>query len=82
MEPRGTGEMTSGVQGQESGRSGARTSVVWSRVVVGFLLSATGGAAFGHAWTVQVAAWWWLGAVSLLAGGLLLLSAAYARGGD
>jgi hypothetical protein len=57
----------------------ARVSVVWGRVIVGFVLSATGGAAFGHAWTVQVATWWWLGGMSLLAGGLLLLSVAYAR---
>ncbi len=66
---------------KDEGSRGAATwvSVVWGRVIVGFLLSATGGAAFGHAWTVQVAAWWWLGAISLLAGALLLLSVAYAR---
>jgi hypothetical protein len=56
-----------------------RVSVIWGRVVLGFILSTTGGAAFGHAWTVQATTWWWLGAVSALAGALLLLSAAYVR---
>ena len=73
-------EAASAATGQESGRDATRVSVVWSRVILGFVLSTIGGAAFGHAWTVQVATWWWVGAMSLLSGVLLLLSAAYARG--
>ncbi len=72
-------QRTSNVTGQQSGGDAGRVSVVWGRVIVGFVLSATGGAAFGHAWTAQISAWWWLGGMSLLAGGLLLLSVAYAR---
>ena len=75
-------ETPSGATSQESRRDATRVSVVWGRVVVGFILSTAGGVAFGHAWTVQVATWWWVGAISLLAGVLLLLSAAYARGRD
>jgi hypothetical protein len=82
MEPTGSAEMTSGAREQESRPTAVRVSVVWGRVVLGFLLSAIGGVAFGHAWTVQVATWWWVGAVSLLAGALLLLSVVYARGRD
>jgi hypothetical protein len=67
------------VTGQQPEGGAGRVSVVWGRVIVGFILSATGGAAFGHAWTAHAATWWWLGAMSLLAGGLLLLSVAYAR---
>lgn len=72
-------QTTTGAKQQQSRGGAARVSVVWGKVIVGFVLSATGGAAFGHAWTVQIAAWWWLGAMSLLAGGLLLLSVVYAR---
>jgi hypothetical protein len=60
-------------------KGASRVNVVWGKVVLGFILSTTGGAAFGHAWTVQATTWWWLGAVSALAGALLLLSAAYVR---
>jgi hypothetical protein len=67
-------QTTTGVTDQAS-----RVSVVWGRVILGFVLSATGGAAFGHAWTAQIATWWWLGGISLLAGALMLLSVAYAR---
>jgi hypothetical protein len=72
-------QRTSNVTGQQPQGGAGRVSVVWGRVIVGFVLSATGGAAFGHAWTAQTATWWWLGGMSLLAGGLLLLSVAYAR---
>ena len=53
--------------------------VIWGRVVVGLALSAVGGVAFGHAWTTDYLPWWLVGAVSLLTGVLLILSAAYAR---
>ena len=72
-------ETTTDVKRQHSQGGAGRVSVVWGRVIVGFILSATGGAAFGHAWTAQAGAWWWLGGMSLLAGGLLLLSVVYAR---
>jgi hypothetical protein len=53
--------------------------VVWARVVMGLILGAVGGVAFGHAWTNNSAPWWWVGGVSLLGGVLLLLSGLYAR---
>jgi hypothetical protein len=53
--------------------------VVWARVVIGLILGAAGGVAFGHAWTSASGPWWWVGAISLLTGLLLLLSGLYAR---
>jgi hypothetical protein len=53
--------------------------VVWGRVVLGLILGAIGGVAFGHAWTNESAPMWWVGATSLLAGILVLLSGLYAR---
>jgi hypothetical protein len=38
-----------------------------------------GGVVFGHAWTQQSAPLWWVGAISLLVGVLLVLSGLYAR---
>jgi len=53
--------------------------LVWGRVVVGLVLAATGGVAFGHAWTREYAPLWWVGAITLLVGILLVLSGLYAR---
>jgi hypothetical protein len=53
--------------------------VVWGRVVLGLLLGVIGGVAFGHAWTNESAPMWWVGATSLMAGILVLLSGLYAR---
>ena len=72
-------ETTPGVTPQQSRPDSVRVRVVGGRVVIGSVLAATGGAAFGHAWTVQVATWWWVGAISLLGGALVLLSAVYTR---
>jgi hypothetical protein len=52
---------------------------VWGRVVVGLALAATGGVAFGHAWTNQDAPLWGVGAITLLVGTLFVLSGVYAR---
>ena len=38
------------------------------------------GLVFGHAWTLQAAAWWWIGAATLSSGTLLMLSGILARG--
>ncbi len=79
VQPNSPEETTSGATAQESRRDSVRVRVVRSQVVIGSVLAATGGAAFGHAWTVQVATWWWVGGISLLAGALVLLSAVYTR---
>lgn len=79
METGSSEQGITGVTRRQSQDSAARVSVVWGRVIVGFILSATGGAAFGHAWTAQATVWWWLVGMSFLTGGLLLLSVAYAR---
>ena len=47
--------------------------------MVGLTLAAVGGVAFGHAWTLENAPFWWVGAVTLLAGCLLVVSGLYAR---
>ena len=54
-------------------------AVVWGRVLVGLALATTGGVVFGHAWTTAYSPWWWVGAITLLTGLLLVLSAIYAR---
>ena len=54
-------------------------AVVWARVVVGLGLAAVAGVSFGHAWTDERISMWCLGAVTLLTGVLLVLSALYAR---
>jgi hypothetical protein len=70
-----------GVEAQPAGAQSrvAWVVVVWARVVMGLILGALGGVAFGHAWTNSSAPWWWVGAISLLGGVLLLLSGLYAR---
>ncbi len=72
-------EQTSEAEARGAGSSIVWAVVVWARVVVGLILGAAGGVAFGHAWTSESAPWWWVGAISLLAGILLLLSGMYAR---
>jgi len=69
------------VEAQPAGADGrvVWVIVVWARVVMGLILGAVGGVAFGHAWTNSSAPWWWVGAISLLGGVLLLLSGLYAR---
>jgi hypothetical protein len=52
---------------------------VWGRLTLGLALAATGGVAFGHAWTSEHGHLWWVGAVTLLSGVLLVLSGLYAR---
>lgn len=54
----------------------ARKRARWERPVLGAALAGTAGAALGHAWTGE-APWWWVGAVSVLAGALAALSAHY-----
>lgn len=53
--------------------------VVWGRILVGLSLATVGGVAFGHAWTTEQPPLWWVGAISLLTGVLLVLSGLYAR---
>ena len=53
--------------------------VIWGRVVVGLILGAVGGVVFGHAWTERSAPLWWVGAITVLTGVLLILSGLYAR---
>lgn len=53
--------------------------VIWGRVVVGLGLAAIAGVSFGHAWTSEDLSMWAVGAVTLLTGVLLVLSAFYAR---
>lgn len=55
--------------------------VIWGRVVVGLGLGAIAGVSFGHAWTSEKLSMWFVGAISLLAAVLLVLSALYARKG-
>ena len=43
-------------------------------------MAAIAGLVFGHAWTLQAAAWWWIGAATLSSGTLLVLSGVFARG--
>jgi hypothetical protein len=52
---------------------------VWGRLALGLGLAATGGVAFGHAWTSEHGHLWWVGAVTLLSGVLLVLSGLYSR---
>jgi hypothetical protein len=52
----------------------------WDRLATGLLLAAGAGAVFGHAWSAENTAWWWVGSVTLPAGLLLILSGVYARG--
>jgi len=52
----------------------------WGRLGFGLGLAACAGLVFGHAWTLQSAAWWWVGGASLLSGLLLVLSGILARG--
>jgi hypothetical protein len=47
----------------------------WERVGLGTALAATAGAAFGHAWSVVDREWWWVGAMTALAGALAVLAA-------
>lgn len=64
---------------QQEGRDIVWVIVVWGRVAVGLMLAAIGGVAFGHAWTHESAPSWWVGAITLLTGILLVLSGLYAR---
>jgi len=64
---------------QETGRDVVWAVLVWARVVVGLILAGVGGVVFGHAWTREYAPFWWVGAITLLAGCLLVLSGLYAR---
>ncbi len=75
-----SGEPTD-VEAQPAGAHGriVWVIVVWARVVTGLILGAVGGVVFGHAWTSSSAPLWWVGAISLLGGVLLLLSGLYAR---
>ncbi len=58
---------------------GIWVAVLWGRVIVGLALAATGGVAFGHAWTNEDMPMWWVGGISLCVGVLLVLSGAYAK---
>ncbi len=62
-----------------SEREPAWVVVVWGRVAVGLMLATVGGVAFGYAWTAEETPLWWVGAISLLTGALLVLSGFYAR---
>ncbi|MBN1459101.1 MAG: hypothetical protein JXA57_06165 [Armatimonadetes bacterium] len=53
--------------------------VVWGLIVVGLALATVGGVAFGHAWTNEGTPMWWVGAITLLTGLLLVLSGLYMR---
>lgn len=63
----------------EQGRHIVWIIVVWGRVTIGLAMAAVGGIAFGHAWTHESAPAWWVGAITLLTGALLVLSGLYAR---
>jgi hypothetical protein len=66
--------------GMESGNAAVSwVVVVWGRIVVGLALATVGGVAFGHAWTNEDTPMWWVGAITLLTGVLLVLSGLYAR---
>lgn len=66
-------------KGSSQERDVVWVALVWGRVVVGLLLAATGGVAFGYAWTREYTPLWWVGAITLLVGALLLLSVRYTR---
>jgi hypothetical protein len=44
------------------------------RFVLGVTLAATGGAVFGFAWASGNTGWWWVGALTVLSGALVILS--------
>lgn len=70
---------SSGAEARGAGRSVVWAVVVWARVVTGLIMGAAGGIAFGHAWTSESGPWWWVGAMSVTTGMLLVLSGLYAR---
>jgi hypothetical protein len=49
------------------------------RLGFGLFLSATAGVILGHAWTAAKGTWWWIGALTLLSGVLLVLSGLHIR---
>ena len=63
----------------EQRRDAVWVVLVWGRVAAGLTLAALGGVVFGHAWTRDYAPLWWVGAMTVLAGALLVLSGLYAR---
>jgi hypothetical protein len=54
-------------------------AVLWARAILGIVLAAIGGVAFGQAWANESVPWWAVGGITLLAGALLVLSGLYAR---
>ncbi len=64
---------------ERSARDAVWVVLVWGRVAVGLVLVATGGVAFGHAWTREYVSLWWVGAITLLVGILLVVSGLCAR---
>lgn len=54
-------------------------TLVWARVVMATVLTATAGVAFGYAWTTNEWSWWLVGAMTLLAAILIVLSLLHAR---
>lgn len=74
-----SGKQRPGPSGWETGHDVIWAVLVWGRVVMGLILAGVAGVAFGHAWTRVYAPYWWVGAISLLTGSLLVLSGLYAR---
>ncbi len=79
MNPSRPDRQRSGASAQAVPRDIVWMIVLWGRVLVGLILATVGGVVFGHAWTREYAPFWWVGAISLLTGILLVLSALYAR---
>lgn len=74
-----SGEQRPGPVRSQPGHGLVWAVLVWGRVVMGLILAGVAGLAFGHAWTREYEPYWWVGAISLLAGSLLVLSGLYAR---
>ncbi len=79
MDPRSPEGERSSASVQAPPRDIVWAIVIWGRVLLGLILAMVGGTAFGHAWTREYAPFWWVGAITLLTGILLVLSGLYAR---
>jgi len=61
--------------GREEQHKELSAQSAWGRTAFGLAMGVGGGVAFGHAWVARYAISWWVGALSVLAGVLLVLSA-------
>jgi len=65
-------------RGREERAEGISRRAIWARTVAGLAMAAGGGISFGQAWAKAYGLSWWLGALFLLGGVLLVLSTIHA----